>query len=174
MNTVDNNIYEADLGDRSPMILIRKLFCKRAGFTLMELMLVVVLVGILVSVAVGSYSNFHKRAKTSEAKANLGNIRTYEESYYLAEENYLACPLHPATVPQGIAVLWGDTQVPDEWEELGFEPQGRIRYSYKVETSGDKQSFTATANGDLDGDGTYSTFSIGDSGGEIQESLPLE
>lgn len=141
---------------------------------MLELMLAVVLIGILVTVSIGSYTNFHKRAKTSEAKTNIGAIRTYEHSYYVENERYLACPSHPSTIPSANSVFWRDTAVPDSWEELGFEPQGRIRYSYTVSVAEDGQSFTAAANGNLDGDDTYSTFSITNTSGEIQEILSLE
>ncbi len=147
---------------------------RKTGFTLLELLLIIFLIGILLTVAIANYINFQKRAKTSEAKTNLGGIRTCQEAYHLTKESYLDCPSHPSTIPQGTAVLWRDTQVPEEWEKLGFEPHGRIRYSYKVETSNGGQSFIATAKGDLDSDGTCSIFSITEKGGNIQEDSPLE
>ncbi len=140
----------------------------------MELMLIVILLGILLTVAIGSYINFQKRAKTSEAKTNLGSIRICQEAYHVGSENYLSCPLHPSSVPPGTAVLWKNTQLPNEWKKLGFEPRGKVRYSYKVETSDEGQSFIASAYGDLNGDSVFSTFSINEEGGEIQENSPLE
>ena len=140
----------------------------------MELMLIVILLGILLTVAIASYVNFQKRAKTSEAKTNLGSIRTCQEAYHVASENYLTCPLHPSSIPPGTAVLWKDSQLSNEWKKLGFEPCGKVRYSYKVEISDDGQSFIASAYGDLDGDGACSTFSITEKSGNIQENAPLE
>jgi len=55
---------------------------KKAGFTLIELMIVIIIVGILAAIAVPIYSGFVKRARSSEAKATVGAIRTGELVYH--------------------------------------------------------------------------------------------
>jgi len=147
---------------------------KRKSFTLIEVLLTVVVLGVLFTVAIANYINFQRRAKTSEAKNSLGSIRTCQEIYYLENGSYLACPKHPCVVPQKSAVLWSEAEVPREWIELAFEPNGKIRYAYSVETSNAGQSFIALANGDLDGDGQCSEFSVTEKSGNIIEVLPLE
>lgn len=48
----------------------------QTGFSLIELMIVVVIIGILSTIAVPQYQNFQKKAKQSEAKANLSGLYT--------------------------------------------------------------------------------------------------
>jgi prepilin-type N-terminal cleavage/methylation domain-containing protein len=59
----------------------------KKGFTLVELVIVIIIVGILSIVAVPIYKGYTDRAKESEAKALLGSINTSEKVYY-AEFNY--------------------------------------------------------------------------------------
>ena len=67
------------------MMWLMKIFSKgnkkRAGFTLVELMIVVIVVGILAAAAIPIYSRVMDRARASEGKALLGTVRTH----YLAE-----------------------------------------------------------------------------------------
>ena len=53
-----------------------------AGFSLLELMVVVVIVGILATVAGQSYKRFTRRARVQEAISLLGDIRIKQENYY--------------------------------------------------------------------------------------------
>jgi len=59
------------------------------GFTLVELMIVIIIVGILAAVAVPIYSGFVKRAYSSEAKATVGAIRAAEQVYYAEKNEWL-------------------------------------------------------------------------------------
>ncbi len=63
---------------------------KVAGFTLIELMIVVVIIGILATVAVQSYKRFTIRARVQEAIALLGDIKIKEETYYQTYHRYVA------------------------------------------------------------------------------------
>ncbi|MGA1844802.1 MAG: pilin [bacterium] len=47
------------------------------GFTLIEVMVVIIMIGILAAIAVPIYSNYVYRARTSEAVTTLGAIKTY-------------------------------------------------------------------------------------------------
>lgn len=52
------------------------------GFSLVELMIVIVIIGVLAAVAVPIYNNNVRKAKMSEADAALGSIRTQLRVYY--------------------------------------------------------------------------------------------
>lgn len=62
------------------------------GFTLVELMIVVVIVGILASVAIPAYGNYVRRGKIAEATTNLSSLRVNMEQWYQDNRTYLtAC-----------------------------------------------------------------------------------
>jgi type IV pilus assembly protein PilE len=61
---------------------------KSKGFTLVELIIVIVIVGILSIVAVPIYRGYTKKAIATEAKALLGSIATSEKVYYAEFGNY--------------------------------------------------------------------------------------
>lgn len=54
----------------------------RKGFTLLEVLIVVIIVGLLAAIALPQYANTLKKAKAGEAYANLGAIRTSMDRYY--------------------------------------------------------------------------------------------
>jgi type IV pilus assembly protein PilE len=66
------------------------------GFTLIELMIVVVIVGILASVALPAYNDYVTRGKLSEATAGLSNGRIKVEQFYQDNHTYVGitavCP----------------------------------------------------------------------------------
>ena len=61
---------------------------KRNGFTLLEMMIVVVILGILSAVALPMYSNYVKKSRTAEAKVALGDIRICQRMYYDSRQYY--------------------------------------------------------------------------------------
>ena len=58
------------------------------GFTLIELMIVVAIIGILAAIAIPNFLNYQCKAKQSEAKANLGSIALCEEAYCAEYDTY--------------------------------------------------------------------------------------
>ena len=65
-----------------------RLFKAEKGFTLVELMIVVVIVGILAGVSIPMYGRSAKRARTSEAVGALGSIRSAMRIYYSEHRTY--------------------------------------------------------------------------------------
>ena len=145
---------------------------RRRGFTLIEMMIVVAIIALLATIAIPNYMNFQLRAKTSEAKANLGAIRTCQEAYKAEHDVYLVCAANPGTVPAGTKATWSSTEA--GWTDIGFEPKGKVRYQYEVTVGGGGTTFSATATGDLDGDSNPSVYTFDSETGDITSTDPLE
>jgi len=120
---------------------------KNKGFTLIEMMIVVAIIALLATIAIPNYINFQKKAKTAEAKSNLGAIRTCEEAYHADKDTYLACGVAPATASTGVPVAWTNGgAAPAAWASIGYEPKGGVRYQYSVDGVS-ASAFTGNANG---------------------------
>lgn len=72
---------------KHPFFFLRKLR-KSAGFTLIELMVTVAIIGILAAVAVPAYTDYVTRGKIPEATSALASMRVRLEQYYQDNRNY--------------------------------------------------------------------------------------
>ena len=124
------------------------------GFTLIELMIVVAIIGILAAIAIPNFLRFQLKSKTSEAKVNIAAIRTAEESYLAEFGAYVNCAATPAASP-------GSTKQPftggglANFDTLGWAPEGAVFFQYGVAVDMvNVLAYTADAAGDIDGDMT--------------------
>jgi type IV pilus assembly protein PilA len=83
--------------------MLRKLRSKnKKGFTLIELMIVVAIIGILAAIAIPNFLRFQAKSKQSEAKTNLGGIFTAETAFY-GDNNFFGNFGQIAWAPTGTA-----------------------------------------------------------------------
>ncbi|MGZ3696835.1 MAG: type IV pilin protein [Bdellovibrionota bacterium] len=75
------------------------------GFTLVELMVVVAIIGILAAIAIPNYQKYQARARQSEAKIALSAIYTTEKGYATENSTYSACLQQIGYAPDGITAL---------------------------------------------------------------------
>lgn len=71
------------------------------GFTLVELMVVVAIIGVLASVAINSYTSMTARARQTEAKIALSAVYTSQKSYATESTSYSACLSQIGYAPDG-------------------------------------------------------------------------
>lgn len=104
---------------------MKKLIAKtKKGFTLVELMIVVAIIGILAAIAIPNFIKFQARSKQSEAKTNLKGLFQAMKSYYAERDGY-----------------------GQNFQSVGFIPERGNRYAYTLATTGTYQTRSSTATG---------------------------
>jgi prepilin-type N-terminal cleavage/methylation domain-containing protein len=140
---------------------------KADGFTLIELMIVIAIIGILAAIAIPEYSQYIINAKTTHAKNMLLQIATAEGQYYQDCRTYAGTAGTAANVSSAgtcaNAIIWPDANT---------APQGGASntingkyFTYTIGTLNNGQNFTATGTGTASQfDNTTPVFGITDSG----------
>jgi prepilin-type N-terminal cleavage/methylation domain-containing protein len=134
---------------------------KSAGFTLIELMIVVGLIGAMSAIAIPNFLQYQARSRRSEAWVNVSGMVRAQKSYFAEKDAFhdSDAPWPDYTLNGGLGTtkqLW-DADSQTHFSELGWNPEGGVIYSYETNTTlncdGCELCFTATAYGDADGDG---------------------
>ena len=148
---------------------------RQRGFSLIELMVVVAIMGALAAIAVPAFMKYIKKARTAEAGQFIRKIYDGARTYYLNPTQPGFSPVEPqfpspSTAPtpalgdccvQGGKCAAEQTQwQTDTWVAVKFSVPDAHYYSYSYITPDEFGDFTARANGDLDCDGFYSTFEM--------------
>lgn len=120
---------------------------KSAGFTLIELMITVAVIGILAAVAIPAYSDYVTRGKIPEATSALASMRIRLEQYYQDNRNYgSTAALCGVAVPGGqnfsYTCTWGDTASNQSYliTATGVASAGMTDFSYTINEAGLRQT----------------------------------
>jgi len=128
-------------------ILLREAEKKRqSGFTLIELMVVVVIIGIITAFAYPAYQDSVRKSRRSDAKAALSDLAAREEQHRLDNKVYTI----------DLPSLGASAQSPERYYTLGIVAGGAgIATSYLI---------TATATGTQASDTKCATLSLSSTG----------
>lgn len=132
----------------------------QAGFTLVELVIVVGIIGLLSAIAIPNFTSYQARSRRSEAYVNLGAVARLQNAFYAEQGQYFeagAWPNFVALGGLGTRKMPWDPLSEAAYADLGWRPEGEVFYAYDTNTGATPCTcsvcFTATAAGDVDADG---------------------
>jgi len=137
-----------------------------SGFTLIEVMMVVAVIGLLASVSIPTYQRFQLRSRQSERTTMLEAIRAAVEDYHVRQgrlpndaggaTSTLSLQPNPNALVTPQKRPFRVTSAPgDHWGDLSLIVEGGVYYTYWGSgiMAGTSRDYWLNAEGDLDGDG---------------------
>lgn len=133
---------------------------RKQGFSLVELMIVVAIIGILAALAIPRFQQFQAKSKQAEARSNLAHIYTLQLSYNGDNDTFSdSTPLtlgggnsgaNSVNSPAFNSVWSGDQNLCNTTNDLGFRVTDCKKVRYAYQNAGGQNQFTATAT-EMDG-----------------------
>lgn len=126
------------------------------GYTLIEILTVVSIIGILSAIAIPAYLGYREKAAHSEAKTNLEAVRLLASEVFAENSSYGPDNTYTYKGTYGT----NDSGIEDLFP--GFRPGnvGRLRFNYVLVISNGGNNFTVTATGKSGTNVEGSTFSV--------------
>lgn len=125
---------------------------RSSGFSLVELMIVVAIIGILAAIAIPNYVNAQLRAKRAEIPGTVSSVKMAELAYGITYDVFVDAPVMPRADSDldKHQVAW-DTKLARQFTEMGWAPDGAVRGNYQV-TGASATDFIVEGHSDIDDD----------------------